>query len=76
MRIAHVAVGDLLQRLVAVLLHGQHVGQHLGRVKGVGQTVPDRYAGVLAQGFDRFLGKAAIFDAVIHAPQHARRILG
>ena len=49
--VAQVAVGDLVQVLVAVLHHGQHVGQHLGGVELVGQTVPDRHAGVFTPGF-------------------------
>ena len=57
--------------LVAVLLHGQDVAQHLGGMELVGQAVPHRHAGILGQDLDQFLAKPAIFDAVVHAPQHA-----
>ena len=60
--IAEVAVRDLRERLVAVLAHGQDVGQHLGRVELVGQPVPDRHAGVLGQRLDDLLVEAAVLD--------------
>ncbi len=42
--IAEVAVGDLVERAGRVVAHGQHVGQHLGRMPLVGEPVPDRHA--------------------------------
>ena len=47
-----IAVGDLVQVLVAVLRHGQHIGQDLGGMQLVGQTVPDRHTRELGQGLD------------------------
>ena len=51
--------------------HGQRVGEHLGRVELVGQTVEHRHAGVFRQFFDHVLPEAAIFDAVVHSAQDA-----
>ena len=82
-RVAHVAAGvadigvfDLRDRLVAVLAHGHHVGQHLGRVILVGEPVVDRHARVLGQLLDDLLAGAAILDRVEHAAEHARGVLG
>ncbi len=61
----------LLQRLAAVLLHGQDVRQRLGGMELVGEAVPDRHAGVLRQFLHPRLLKAAVLDAVVHAAQHA-----
>ena len=41
----------------------------------VGQAVPDRHAGILAQDFHQVLAEAAVLDAVVHAAQHAGGIL-
>ncbi|MCY1433153.1 hypothetical protein D9M71_491740 [compost metagenome] len=73
--VAQVGVADLVQRLVAVLTHGQHVGEHLGRVVFVGQAVEHRYAGELGQFFDDFLLEATVLDGVVHAPEHAGGVL-
>ena len=70
-RVAQVGVADVMQRLVAVLAHGQHVGEHLGRVVFIGQTVEHRHAGELGQVFDDFLLEAAVLNGVVHAPQYA-----
>ncbi len=59
-----------MQVLVAVLHHGQDVADHLGGVELVGQAVPHRHAGVLAQDLHQLLAEAAVFDAIVHAPQH------
>ena len=48
--IAQEGVGDLLERFVRVFSHGQDIGQHLGRMELVGQTVVDRHAGISAPG--------------------------
>ena len=37
----------------------------------VGEPVPHRHPGVLAHGLDGFLGEAAVFDPVEHAPEDA-----
>jgi hypothetical protein len=73
--IPQVAVGDLVQGLVAVLAHREDVGQDLGRVELVGQPVPDRDAGELGQGLDGLLPKAPVLDAVECPPEHPGRVL-
>ena len=62
-------------RLVAVLAHGHDVGDHLGRMVFVGQAVVDRDAGIFRQRFNALLRGPAILDGVVHAPQHASRVL-
>ena len=58
-----------------MLAHRQRIGEHLGRVELVGQTVEHRHACILSQLFHHILPKTAIFDAVKHPPQNTRRIL-
>ena len=58
-----------------MIAHGEDVGQHLGRVPFVGQAVPDGHPGVLAQGFDIGVRRAAVLDSVVHAPQNPRGVL-
>ena len=41
----------------------------------IGQAVEDRDAGILRQLLDRRLGKASVFNCVIHLTEHARRVL-
>ena len=81
-RVAHVVagvaqegVGDLGARLVGMLHHGQHVGQHLRRMPVVGQAVVDRNAGVSGKLLDHLLAGAAELDGVEHAPEHSGRVL-
>ena len=45
-----------VDRLVAVLAHRHHVGEHLRRVVLVGQAVEDRHAGVLRERLDAVSG--------------------
>ena len=73
--VAQVAVGDLRQRLVDELGHGQDVGEDLRRVELVGQAVPDRHAGVLGQLLDDVLPEAAVLDAVEDPTEDAGRVL-
>ncbi len=70
-RVAQVGVADFMDRLVGVLTHGQHVGDHLGRVIFIGQAVEHRHAGELGQLFDDFLFEATVLNGVVHAPEHA-----
>ncbi|MNN35709.1 hypothetical protein D3C81_1495680 [compost metagenome] len=58
-----------------MLAHGQHVGEHLGRVVLVGQAVEHRHPGELGQLFDDFLLEAAILDGIVHAPEYAGGVL-
>ena len=58
-----------------MVAHGQDVGEHLGRVPAVGQPVPHRHPGVLAEGLDGLLGEPAELDAVEHAAEHPRGVL-
>ena len=53
-----------------MLQHGQLVGQHLGGVPLVRQSIPHRDAGELSQSLDVLLLLAAELDAVIEAAQH------
>ena len=58
-----------------LFLNGQKVGQHLRGVELVGQAVPHRHAGVFRQKLHRILAETAVFDTVVHAAKHARRVL-
>jgi hypothetical protein len=71
-RVAEIGKAQLRQGFARrVLQHGHQVGEDLRWVELVGQAVPHRHARVLAQLFDDGLAVAAVFDAVIHAAQHA-----
>ena len=48
----------------------QKIRQNLRRMELIGQTIPDRYAGILCQILDDFLTKAAIFNAVKHTAEY------
>ena len=61
--------------LLAVLAHGQHVGQDLGRMELVGQAVEHRHAGVVGERLDEVLVEAAVLDAVVQPAEHTRRVL-
>jgi hypothetical protein len=65
---------DLIQRLVAVLPHGEQIGESLGGVELVGQPVPDRNTGIAGQLLHLGLLEAAVLDAVVHPPEHARGV--
>jgi hypothetical protein len=73
--VTQVAVGDLVQGLVAVLAHREDVGQDLGGVELVGQAVPHRDAGVPGEGLDGLLPIAPVLDAVEGPPEHAGGVL-
>ena len=68
--VAHEGVGERVVGLAAGLVHGQEVGEHLGRVPLVGEAVVDGHAGVLGELLDVVLGVAAELDGVVHAPEH------
>ena len=57
-----------------MLAHGEHVGQHLGRVPLVGQAVVDRYVGMEGEFLDGGLCVTAVLDGVEHASQYACRV--
>ena len=65
----------LVQRLVAVLLNGHHVGQNLRGVVGVRQAVPHGHAGILRQVLHRLLVVAPVLDAVEEPAQHLGGVL-
>ena len=69
--VAEVGEGDLAERLVAVFLHGEEVRKDLRGVGFIGQAVPHGYVGEAGQLFHDVLAEAAVFDAVVHAGQHA-----
>ena len=64
-----------MPRLWCVFAHGHQVGQHLRRVKLIGQPVVHRYAGKLSQFLDNFLCITPLLDRDIHAAQNARGII-
>ena len=78
----HQAVGDivagvaaehqlaLIQRLGDMLFHGHDVGQGLGGMIHVGETVEHGHAGILGQVFHHLLVVTPVFDAVEQASQH------
>jgi len=57
-----------------MLLHGQQVGQQLGRMKLGGQAVPHRHTGMFRQRFHQFLTVTAILNAIVHPAQHPRGV--
>ena len=62
-------------RLVAVLDHGEHVAQDLGRVELVRQAVVHGHAGVLTQLLDDVLAETAVLDGVVDLTEHAGGVL-
>ena len=52
-----------------VFFDGQQICQHLGGMVFIGQSVPDRHAGILCQLFHDFLSESPVFDAVIDPSQ-------
>jgi hypothetical protein len=74
-RIAQVAKRQRMQRAVGELFHGHQVGQHLGRVRLVGQAVPHRNLRMGGQLLHHALVKAPVLDAIEHASQHPRGVL-
>ena len=65
-----------MERLAGVLQHGELIRQHLGGVPVIGEPVVDRDAGVLREGLDDVLTRAAIFDAVVPAAEDAGGVGG
>src|SRR5262249_58239257 len=65
--VADKGVGDAVIVLVAGLVHGEEVGEHLRGVPLVGQPVVHRHAGVGGEFFDVGLAAAAVLDRVVHA---------
>jgi hypothetical protein len=63
-------VGDLVVGLMAALVHGEEVGQHLRPVPLLGESVVDRDAGVPGELLDVLLAGAAVLDRVEHAAEH------
>ena len=72
--VADKGVGDRVVGLVARLVHGQEVGQHLGRMPLVGQPVVDRHPGMFGEGLDVGLQVAPVLDRVVHPAQHPRGV--
>ena len=73
--IAQVGEGHSVERLVAVLHHGQEVGQQLGGMELVRQAVPDRHAGVLRKLLDHDLAEAPVLDPLVVATEDAGGVL-
>ena len=73
-QVAHEGVRQLPVLLAAGLVHGEEVGQHLGRMPLVGEPVEDGHAGEGREGLDVRLRLAAVLDAVEEAAQHAGRV--
>ena len=57
-----------------MLPNRQEVCQDLGGVKLIGQTVPDRHAGIGSELFHTGLFKAAVLDSVEHPAQNPCRV--
>ena len=53
-----------------MLFDGQQVRQDLSRVIHVGQSVPDRNAGILGQIFNDLLIISSVFNTVIESAQN------
>ena len=73
-RIAHVGVGERVIGPVARLMHGEEVGQHLGGMPLVCETVVDGYASVRGQVLHVAVGRAPKLDRVVHATEHPGRV--
>jgi hypothetical protein len=73
--VAQVAERDLVEGLRHVLPDREEVGQDLRRVPLVGQPVVDRHAGPPRELLGGVLAEAAVLDRVVHAAEHARRVL-
>ncbi len=58
-----------------MLGHGEHVGQHLGRVPVVGETVEHRHPPVLRQLLDGLLAVAPVLDPVEHPAEYPGGVL-
>ena len=72
-RVAH--IDKLLARQVAkMLLNRQKVGEDLCGMEFVCQAIPDRNTCVLCQIFDDLLPVTPVFNAIVHAAEHARSI--
>ena len=56
--------------LVARLVHGEEVREHLGGVPLVGQPVVHRHAGMGGEGFDVRLAVTPVLDRVVHAAEN------
>jgi len=81
-RVAHVVAripheGELAatQVLAELLLHGEHIGEHLRGMKLRGETVPDGHAGIRGQRLDLGLLEPTVLDSIIHATEDACRVL-
>jgi hypothetical protein len=70
----HVAVGDRVIGLAALLAHGEEVREHLGGMPLVGEPVVDGHAGVGGELLDIAVRGAAELDPVVHPAQHARGV--
>ena len=58
-----------------MFLHGEQVGQDLGWVRFIGQTIPHWHTGIASKFFDLCLRVSAILDAIIHPAQDTSGIL-
>ena len=57
-----------------MLQHRQKVGKDLRGMEFRGQSVPNRNVGVFCQLFHSILSETAVFNSVVHPPQHSGRI--
>ncbi len=57
-----------------MLPYGQKVGQHLGRMELVGQSVPDGHTRMFGKFFHDLLPETTVLNAFIHTPKNPRRI--
>jgi len=57
-----------------LLTNSQHICQHLGRMKFIGQTVPYRNPCISCQLLYDILSKATVLDTIIHSAKNPCRI--
>ena len=68
--VTEIAVGDLAEGALGVIAHCEYVGQHLGRVPLIGETVPHWHAGIFGEDLDIGVGRSSVLDPVIHPSEH------
>ena len=79
-RISHIITGISHIRkfnsfqMTKMLLNGQHVCDHLCRMKLIGQTVPYRNSRIFCQVFHDCLLKSTVLDTVIHTSKYTGSI--
>ena len=71
-RVANICVGDF--RAGGVLTHGEEVGEHLGRMPVIGESVVDRHPRVAGEFLDVGVVSPSVLDPVEQLSEHPRRV--